>query len=186
MGGVFSAAALAPLKTVVPPVIVQVDKSTGAVDVLTTLNGMKQLPAEDAERKYWLGQYVRVREGYTWQDRGANSQAVRVMSDTREQQRYADWFKASNPESPQRLYGDQAFVEIHILAVALGNTPEASANVRLLRTVHDANGLTRPPERLIATVTFRFTDKPLKEEDRFINPRGFEVMAYRIDEEVAR
>jgi type IV secretion system protein VirB8 len=184
--GVASAAALAPLKTVLPPVVVQVDRSTGAVDVLTTLNGQKQVPVEDAERKYWLGRYVDYRERFIWGDREANFHAVSIMSDKLEQQRYSDWFGANNPNSPQRVYTDQSFVEIHILSVALGNTPGASANVRFERIVHDRTGNKKPPERLIATVSYNFSDGPLKEADRFINPRGFQATAYRVDPEVAR
>jgi type IV secretion system protein VirB8 len=184
--GVFSTAALAPLKTVLPPVVLAVDRSTGAVDVVTTLNGQKPVPVEDAERKHWLAEYVRAREGYTWADRQTNVHAVSLMSDANEQKRYAAWFSPENASSPQRLYGNQAFVEIHVVGVALGNVPEASANVRFERRIHEANGDARPLERLVATVTFQFSDKPMKEGDRFINPRGFEVTAYRVDPEVVR
>ncbi len=183
--GFLGMALLTPLKTVVPPVVVRV-ADNGSVDVLTTLNGQKQVPVEDAERKYWLGKYVSYRESYTWADRAANYHATSIMSDKLEQDRYAAWFGQGNSKSPQRLYGDQSFVEIHILSVALGTSPEASANVRFERTVHDANGQTRPAERLVATVTYRFADAPLQEADRFINPRGFEVTAYRGDREVAK
>ena len=185
VAGIFSAAALAPLKTVLPPVVVQVDRSTGAVDVLTTLNGQKQVPVEDAERKYWLGRYVGYRESFVWGDREANFRKVSIMSDKLEQQRYSDWFGANNPQSPQRVYSDQSFVEIHIVSVALGNTPGASANVRFDRIVHDRTGNAKS-ERLVATVSYIFSDGPLKEADRLINPRGFQATAYRVEPEVAR
>ncbi|SKA40412.1 type IV secretion system protein VirB8 [Enhydrobacter aerosaccus] len=183
--GFLGMALLAPLKTVMPPVVVRVDQ-TGAVDVLTTLNGQKQVPVEDAERKYWLGKYVTFRESYTWADRAANFHAVSIMSDKREQERYAAWFAQSNAQSPQQLYGDRDWVQIDILSVALGTTPDASANVRFLKIVHERNGTTRPAERMVATVTYRFVDRPLKESDRFISARGFEVTAYRVDEEVPK
>ena len=38
----------------------------------------------------------------------------------------------------------------------------------------------------VATVTYRFVETPMKESERLINPRGFTVTNYRVDEETIR
>ncbi len=184
--GVAGMAAMAPLKTVMPPVVVRVDRTTGVVDTLTALNGEQQVAVEDAERKYWLKTYVQTRESYAWPDREASFRTVSLMSSKQVQEDYAQWFAQANEHSPQREYGEQGIVEVHVLSVALGTTPEASANVRFERIATDRTGQKQPPQRMVATVTFRFVNEPLKEKYRLINPRGFQVTAYRLDTEVAR
>ena len=177
---------LMPLKVVMPPPVILVDRTTGAVEVRTSLNNHQQVPVEDAERKYWLAEYVRHREGYTWGDRAKNYTVVSAMSDKLEQERYAADVAGSNPRSPQAELGEVGVVEIRVTSVALGPTPEASANVRFERIVRDRRGALQPTFYGIATVNARFVDEPIKEKDRLINPRGFRVVTYRIDSEVPR
>ena len=40
-----------------------------------------------------------------------------------------------------------------------------------------------PPQSLIATVGFEYVNAPQKEEDRSVNPLGFQITSYRVDPE---
>ncbi len=173
-------AGLAPLKTVMPPVVVQVDQTSGVVDVLTTVNGMKQVAPGEPEQKYWLAQYVEAREGYTWVDRQPFFRRVSLMSDVPEQNRYANFVNASNPEAPQRKYGQNAIVDIRVRSISL--TSSNSAAVRYERIVRSNDGR-ESMSRWVATMSFGFVEAPMSERDRLINPRGFTVRDYRLDEE---
>ncbi len=173
-------AGLAPLKTVMPPVVVQVDQASGVVDVLTTVNGMKQVKAGEPEQKYWLAQYVEAREGYSWIDRGAFFRKVSLMSEVAEQNRYANAVNASNPEAPQRKYGRNAIVDIRIRSISLNDGQ--SAAVRYERIVRSNDGR-ESMSMWVATMSYQFIESPMSESDRLINPRGFTVMNYRLDEE---
>ena len=177
---------LMPLKVVMPPPVILVDRTTGAVEVMTSLNNHQQVRAEDAERKYWLATYVRHREGYTWNDRAESYAVVSAMSEKLEQERYANDVAGSNPRSPQAELGENGMIEIRVVSVALGSTPEASANIRFERIVRDRRGTTQPTQYRVATIGYRFVDEPIKERDRLLNPRGFRVMTYRADTEVTR
>lgn len=173
-------AGLAPLKTVMPPVVVQVDQASGVVDVLTTVNGMKQVAPGEPEQKYWLAQYVEAREGYTWTDRQLFFRRVSLMSDVAEQNRYANYVNASNPDAPQRKFGTNAIVDIRIRSISL--TGGNSAAVRYERIVRSSDGR-ESMSRWVATMAFSFIEAPMSESDRLINPRGFTVRDYRLDEE---
>lgn len=180
----FALAALTPLKTVAPPVVIEVDRSTGAVDVVTTINGVKAVPASELEQKYWLWQYVTARESYVWQDRAAYFERVTLMSEPGEQQRYAKAVEADNPKSPQRLLGRNSIIEVKIKSIALGRDG-SSASVRFARTTHDLGSLVPDSiQSFIATITFSFVETAMPEGDRLVNPRGFTVRLYRLDEEM--
>jgi len=54
---------LTPLKSV-QPFVLRVDNNTGATDVVTSIRDIKKLKYDEAIDKFWLGQYIRFREGY--------------------------------------------------------------------------------------------------------------------------
>jgi type IV secretion system protein VirB8 len=174
-------AALAPLKTV-EPFVVRVDRATGAVDVMTGLKGEDHLTYDEAVNKYFLGLYVRNREGWLPQAAEQNFRQVSILSTPAEQQRWADEFRPSNPQSPQVLWGDNAQSLIDVRAISF-DSPKV-ANVRFHRVLRQAQQTTESD--WIATVAFAYTKAPMNEADRLRNPLGFQVISYRSDPEVVR
>ena len=179
--GVGAVAALSPLKTV-EPFVVRVDRATGAVDVMTGLKGEDHLTYDEAVNKYFLGLYVRTREGWLPQAAEQNFRQVSILSTPTEQQRWADEFRPSNPQSPQVLWGDNAQSLIDVRAISF-DSPKV-ANVRFHRVLRQAQQTTESD--WIATVAFTYTKAPMNEADRLRNPLGFQVISYRSDPEVVR
>lgn len=91
--------ALTPLKTV-EPFVIRVDNATGIVDVVSTLKDEPQ-SYDEAIAKYFLGQYVRAREGYSFVEAPANFRTVSLLSTQAERARFSSLYRGSNPESPQ-------------------------------------------------------------------------------------
>ncbi len=172
-------AALAPLKTV-EPFVIRVDRATGAVDVMTGLKGPDHLTYEEAVTKYFLGAYVRAREGWLPQAAEQNFRQVSIMSSPAEQQRWAEAFRPANPQSPQVLWGPQAQSLIDIRAISF--VSPTVADVRFHRTLRQGQQETRSD--WIATIAFDYARAPMAEADRLRNPLGFQVSSYRADPEV--
>jgi len=174
-------AALTPLKTV-EPFVVRVDRSTGAVDVMTGLKGTDHLTYDEAVSKYFLALYVRTREGWLPQAAEADFRQVAIMSAPAEQERWADDFRPTNSQSPQVLWGDNAVSLIEVRAISFVS-PKV-ADVRFHRILRQAQQSTESD--WIATVAFTYTKAPMAEADRLRNPLGFQVVSYRSDPEVVR
>jgi type IV secretion system protein VirB8 len=174
-------AALAPLKTVAPYVI-RVDRTTGAVDVVSALKTGKPVTYEEAVTKHFLAQYVRAREGWLAPAAEANFQQVSIMSTPDEQERWAQAYRPANPASPQVVYGPTGEAQVDIRSVSFVS-PQV-ADVRFHRTVRSGQGVT--DSDWIATVAFHYTKAPMAEADRLRNPLGFQVTTYRADPEVVR
>jgi type IV secretion system protein VirB8 len=179
---VLAVALLTPLKTT-EPFVIRVDRSTGAVDVARGLSS-DEGPAtyDEAVSKYFLGQYVRAREGYLDQAAAESFALVSILSGSAEQRRWADVYRGSNPQSPQNLYGADGDVVISIRAIGFIN--DGVANVRFHRTVRQAQQVLESD--WIATIAFTYTRAPMSEPDRLRNPLGFQVTSYRADPEVVR
>ena len=173
---------LTPLKTS-EPFVIRVDRTTGSVDVVRGLSAEDgPVHYDEAVSKYFLGQYVRQREGYLDPAAEDAFRLVSILSAPAEQRRWADLFRGSNPDSPQNLYGRDGEAVISIRAIGFIN--DGVANVRFHRTVRQAQQTVESD--WIATIAFTYTRAPMSEPDRLRNPLGFQVTSYRADPEVIR
>ena len=172
---------LTPLKST-EPFVVRVDQTTGAVDVVRGLSEEGPVRYEEAVSKYFLGQYVRQREGYLDPAAEDAFRNVSLLSAPAEQRRWADLFRGSNPASPQNLYGRDGEAVVSIRAI--GFISDGVANVRFHRTFRQAQQTVESD--WIATIAFTYTRAPMSEPDRLRNPLGFQVTSYRADPEVIR
>lgn len=181
IAAVSAVAVLIPLKTV-EPYVVRVDRTTGAVEVLTGLSGTQPVTYEEAVTKSFLATYVRAREGWLPSAAEANFRQVSIMSTPDEQQRWATAFRPSNPASPQVAFGPAADAQIAVRAISFVS-PKV-ANVRFHRVLRQGGQVTESDG--IATVAFSYAKAPMSEADRLRNPLGFQVSSYRADPEVVR
>lgn len=179
--GALAVAMLAPLKTV-EPFVISMNETTGAVNVMTGLSGKKDVTYNEAVTKYFLSEYVRTREGYIPAAAEEHFQQVSIMSASQEQQKWAAFFGGKNPQSPQVILGTNGSADAKIRAISFVN--DRVANVRFTRTTQLAQQV--QSEDWIATITFDYTQAPLKESDRLMNPLGFQVVSYRADPETVR
>ncbi|WP_273756634.1 virB8 family protein [Bartonella sp. MM73XJBT] len=170
---------LTPLKTV-EPFVIRVDNSTGITEVVEAL---KEAPTnvDEAITRYFAAKYVRSREGFESEEVQHNFQTVSLLSSPEEQERFASWYGAKNPQSPQILY-KHASVTITIKSISFIN--QDVAQVRYYRTIRDDETNKEFISHWVATLTFEYINAPISVQNRLINPLGFIVSEYRTDPEV--
>ncbi|EJF92293.1 hypothetical protein ME9_01695 [Bartonella taylorii 8TBB] len=170
---------LTPLKTV-EPFVIRVDNSTGIVEVVEAL---KEGPTnvDEAITRYFAAKYVRAREGFEAEEIQHNFQTVSLLSSPEEQDRFAAWYGARNPQSPQILY-KHATVRITIKSISFIN--QDVAQVRYYKTVRDNDKNREFITHWVSTLTFQYINAPLSVQNRLVNPLGFIVSEYRTDSEV--
>ena len=170
---------LLPLKTTVPFLVKE--ETSGAVTTVTKLGGESSLTYSEAVRKYFIGKYVSSRETYDQADLLQNYRAVELMSDAPERSVFHGQIATNNPTSPLAVYGANAKRYVRIKSISF--LSDHSAQVRF--TALERRG-TSPDKQSdwIATLSFTFAGVSSSEEDRLINPLGFVVTSYRMDQEV--
>jgi len=158
--------------------LVRVDSATGNIDVVNQLSeAPKSISA--ANSRYFLAQYVRLREGYAAPEAQYDFRAVSLMSTIAEQNRYADNVRGSNPNSPQVLFSNKGFIRIHVESVSL--LGPGLGQVRYVREEQQDDGSPRVTN-WIATIGFEWRpDAPMSNADRNLNPLGFQVTDYHSD-----
>jgi len=183
-GALASVAMLLPLKKLVP-LAVTVDSRTGLVTSVEYGRDAKELTQKEAIQRSDVAKYVIARETYDPLDLATNAKLVRVMSDGAVLRQYEDEGSQYNDASPMKRYGTKMRRRIEISTVLPLPNSESTYQVRYL-AVEDALGAQLAPvERpFVATVRFRYSDRPLSNEDRILNPLNFRATAYRKDQEV--
>ena len=172
-------AMLMPLKTV-QPYVIRVDKSSGETEIVTALKGPHPRTYEDAVNRYFISQYVRLREGWLNDAARENAYAVMLMSDQGEAQRYLSSVQSSNRSAPSNIYGDKGFVSVSIRSISF--LSPTVAQVRYTKIITYGQGAP-VAQNWNVILTFKFTTAPELEKDRNLNPLGFQVVNYRSDPE---
>jgi type IV secretion system protein VirB8 len=169
--------ALMPLKTVVPYTIL-VDRQTGYVE---TVRGLKPGPlSQDAAlTQAFLVQYVIARETVDAADLEENDRKVMLWSAQTARGQYQSEMARANPTSPLLVNTPATIVQTIIKSVSL-LTP-STALVRFDTVRKDAGAAAGETRAYTAVLGFRYGGAPMRREDRFINPLGFQVLSYRRD-----
>jgi type IV secretion system protein VirB8 len=173
-------AMLAPLKTVVPYTIT-VDRHTGYIE---TARGLKPGPLseEGAVTQAFLAQYVLARETFDAADIQDNYREVAAWTVGPARDVYIRSMQRSNPQSPVAANPSGTVVAITIKSVSPLTAESALVRFDAERQVNGAGAERRP---YAAVIGYQYSGQPMRAEDRFRNPLGFQVTSYRRDAETA-
>ncbi|PBS13122.1 conjugative transfer protein [Lysobacteraceae bacterium NML93-0792] len=184
---------LLPLKEKVP-YLVMADPYTGTASVARLVGDFenRDVTASEAINKSNVANFILARESY---DSGLigqrNWRTTLSMAGPAVAPAYVSLHSEGNPERPFRVYGPTKALHVRILSIVLigggeGRRP-SGATVRFQRNVYDkGRGRSDPLDNKIATMEFSYNqDLRLSDEDRLLNPLGFRVTNYRVDNDFA-
>jgi type IV secretion system protein VirB8 len=173
-------AKITPLKGV-EPFLIQVDSKSGITQLVDPLT-VKEITALESVNNYFIVQYIRARESYNIRDISRNYSVVRVMSEDKVV--YPQFKREANPSNPQSVAARMGANGSRVVKFkSITYLKPNMAQARLLIEETAANGGTLQYHK-IATIVFEYAKIELTSEERYINPLGFRVMDYRVDEDV--
>lgn len=176
---VFILSQIYPLKGV-EPFLIQVDPKSGITQMVDPAS-VKEITALESVNNYFIVQYVRARESYNVRDITQNYAKVRVMSEpTNVYGQFKREATPNNPNSVAARVGGAGLRSVKFKSISYVKPNQAQ--VRLLVEETAANGGTLQYHK-IATIVFEYAKLDLTEEERYINPLGFRVTEYRVDED---
>ena len=176
---------LTPLKTV-EPYVLQVDQKSGMTTVLKPLREGQEasLTEEEAVTKAFIVKYVLSRETYDPQDINRNYDLVRLMSSGDENRKFEESIANDNPKSPVERYTTTTTRTVKISSVSFLDQKKKTAQVRFVTNESTRNQ--NKEDFWVAILTFRYINAPMDESDRLNNPLGFQVLSYRVDQEIVK
>ena len=173
----------APLKSV-EPYVIRVNEASGGVDVVNVVKDTKSITSDEAVSKYFLSEYVRNRESWIRAASNEMFQSVAVLSAPAEQTKLTAERRPDNPESPVSKYINGETVGVRVTKISFIN-PRV-AQLYFTKLVRSGGTSADLKSNWIATINFKYVDKPETEADRLYNPLGFQVVSYRADPEIGQ
>jgi type IV secretion system protein VirB8 len=152
------------------------DQQTGAVQQVSLVPG-QQTSAGEVVDSYWVAQFVIHHEGYNFYTSQADYDFIRLTATGEVATTYNKLWSGAN--APDKVLGDGQTTLVNVSSVIL-DREHGLATVRYTtqkkyRERPDAD----PPVHWIATVAYKYESKLMTAKQRFINPLGFQVLAFR-------
>jgi type IV secretion system protein VirB8 len=178
---------LVPLKSV-EVVTLLVDKATGFVEVARPLEEGGPISEREAVTQANIVRYIRVRETYDPPALRDNFELASLLSAGQASKDLSEEFSSSNPANPIKLWGATGRTRVYVESVNFltngwmqnpGSPATAAVRFMTTRTTERESII----EHWAANVRFRYTKTPMKNEWRFDNPLGFQIIEYRKDQE---
>lgn len=179
LGQAWTIASLLPLTKIVP--IYLWVRADGTVDNSVTLS---RLPAttNQAIATAALWEYVRLREGYSYDSAQYAYDAVSGMSADTPRTQYQSWFNYPNAQSPQITVGKKGTLDIQHISSA-----NISPNVQQIRYRRTLNMIGQQPIITTWTATLQYeTVTALPANLRLKNPGGIVVTSYQAAQDTAQ
>lgn len=171
---------LTPLKTI-EPYVIRVDNTTGMVDILTMLD--EKISSNEALDKYFISQYVKAREGYYYELLNQDYLLTQLMSSEKVANEYRAWYEGENARD--QILKNSNEVNVQILSIVLGNSngvKTSTIRAKIITKNLNTRGLSESTK--VITLSYDYILAKASEENRILNPLGFKVTNYRIDEEI--
>jgi type IV secretion system protein VirB8 len=159
------------------PFVIQIDDVTGMAKIVTSTSSSK-LQADDALAQYFIKQYILARETYNPVDyNDLARQKIRLFSSYDVYWQYRGYIK--NPAiDPVTKYGQK-----NTTFLVLKSWSKLAENKYIVRfSINETAGKQKIMHK-IAIVEYKYIDLELTEAERDVNPVGFQVINYRVDDD---
>lgn len=183
-----------PLKEKVP-YLVMADAYTGTATIARLRNDFENpsIAASEALNKSNISHFIMARESYDFSQIGERDwSTVFAMGTPNVTGGYKALYDSTNKTNPITLFGKDKTVRVKILSIQLhggSNTDSApkTATVRFQRTLFNKqSGSSEPLDSKIATIEYLYkSNLKMDENNRVLNPLGFQVTGYRVDNDYA-
>lgn len=168
--------------TEIVPAVAFVDTKLGLVTKVEQGRGKMVLTEQEVVQAADVRKYILLRETYDPQDVNKRREMIAAMSNNETWTDYQKLHEQLNEASPEAKYGERIRTEIDVKTVV--QIDKFTYQGRFMETeVNRVDGRRSPPVAKVATVSFRYSDKEMKLEDRLMNPLNFRSTAYRVDRE---
>ncbi|GAA4657801.1 type IV secretion system protein [Bartonella pachyuromydis] len=161
------------------PLVLRVDNTTGAVDVVSVMRDHETTYGEVVDR-YWLNQYVLNRETYDYDTIQLNYDTTALLSAGSVQQEFYKIYEGE--DARDKVLSNKARITVKVRSIQPNGRGQAT--VRFTTQQHDSNGAAGQKQHQIATIGYTYVGAPMKSSDRLLNPLGFQVTSYRVDPEI--
>ena len=159
------------------PFVIQIDDTTGMAKIVNPINS-EILNGNEALAQYFIKKYVVARETYNPVDfTTLAKKTVRLLSANSIYWEYRGYLR-NEEVNPAIKYGQK-----NTTFLVVKSWSKLNDNKYILRFSINETAQARRVYNKIAVVEFKYVPMELTEKDKDINPLGFQVTGYRVDDD---
>ncbi len=165
----------------IEPFVIEVEDKSGVVNVIRPFV-YNELTANEALRKYFLLKYINARETYNYNDFRYNYfTVVRALSNEQTYTNFRIFTNSSSNDNPIS-FGAEGKVTITIRSVTHLTAPPGTGYLAQVIFVKETTSKSKNTvENKVALISYDYYDKKMNDDERMINPLGFQITAYKLD-----
>ena len=162
------------------PFVLRVDNATGAVDAVSTVKEAEKTYGEVVDA-YFIASFIKSYESYNHYSIQDDYDKTILMSADPVAKRYMSIYDSTGGNIGRDAeLGTQGTREVKIISV-VPSTDKGVATVRFETQTTSSQGVKN--ETWVATLTYEYVAASIDADIRLLNPLGFVVTSYRVDQE---
>ncbi|WP_375319529.1 virB8 family protein [Candidatus Tisiphia endosymbiont of Oplodontha viridula] len=165
------------------PFVIQIDNSTGAATIVNPISS-EILSGNDALSRYFIKKYLIARETYNPVDFDTEARrSIRLLSSSSVYYNYLGYIKNKDIDPVLRYaQNNTTFLIIKSWSKLQENLKENKNKYIVRFSINETTGDKKVYNR-IAVVSFAYVPMELTDAERDINPVGFQINDYRVDDD---
>lgn len=163
----------------IEPFVIEIDKKSGIVQLVDPVT-VKQYSADEALNEYFISEYIKAREVFDPYNYNYNYYTkVRLFSSSNVYNEFRNYIGSQNMDDLFNSYSDTKS-EFKIRSIQkLGND---AIQVRFFVEFKRKDGSSTRKNKIVI-MSYRYASLEMDDQQRYINPLGFQVILYRVDDE---
>jgi len=162
------------------PFVIQIDENTGMAKVVNPASS-DILNANETLSRYFVKKYVVARESYNPVDYDQERKLIRLFSADSVWWNYVGYTRNKNND-PTLIYGQKNTTYLTVKSWTRLEDSKEGKRYMLRFAINETAGEQKVYNK-IAVIDYKYTAMELTDADMDINPVGFQVIGYRVDDD---
>lgn len=182
VGLTFAIVVLTPLKSV-EPVVIEVERSTGNINLKTNLvDQVENMTAKEAVIKSLIAEYITAWHTYEYTDNDVRYNFIRALSSREVFKQYENIWRSDDPNiNPNLMYKERDVARVKIQSIVGLNDTTYQTRFVVEVTPYRSNSIIE--KNFVAITKHKLATGGMSEKDRWVNPIGLLFESVRFDEE---
>ena len=166
----------------IEPFIIEINKSSGITTVVDPVT-VTAYSADEALLRYNIVRYIKHREFFNpFTYKYDYKTATRLMSSNDVYRGFLRFISSNNSDSPVNNFSSTIDSDFKLKSIQYLDNSKSSAQVRFHMWYKTQGGGYKAYDKIVI-LSYKYYNKRMSDDERQVNPLGFTVTSYRIDDE---
>lgn len=164
----------------IEPFVIEIERKSGVVQLVDPVT-VKQYSADETLNRYFITEYIKAREVFDPYNYNFNYYTkVRLFSSSNVYSEFIKHIRSQNLDDLVTLYSGSTTSNFKVRSIQ--KLDNGTFQIRFTVESTRKDGVSTTKNRIV-TMSYRYVELPLDDQQRSINPLGFQVISYRVDDE---